>query len=28
MNPYIEQDAYWRDFHLEFVPAIRERLAA
>jgi hypothetical protein len=26
MNPYIEQDAYWQDFHLEFLPAIRERL--
>ncbi len=28
MNPYIEQDAYWQDFHLEFLPAIRERLVA
>ncbi|MGO9462649.1 MAG: DUF4058 family protein [Isosphaeraceae bacterium] len=28
MNPYIEQDAYWRDSHLEFLPAIRERLVA
>jgi hypothetical protein len=26
MNPYIEQDAHWHDFHLEFLPAIRERL--
>jgi hypothetical protein len=26
MNPYIEQDAYWQDFQLEFLPAIRERL--
>ncbi len=28
MNPYIEQDAFWQDFHLEFLPAIRERLVA
>ncbi len=28
MNPYIEQDAYWQDFHLEFLPAIRRRLVA
>jgi hypothetical protein len=26
MNPYIEQDAFWRDFLLEFLPAIRGRL--
>src|SRR5262249_1139272 len=26
MNPYIEQDAFWQDFHLEFLPAIRGRL--
>ncbi len=28
MNPYIEQDAYWQDFHLEFLPAMRGRLVA
>ena len=28
MNPYIEQDAFWQDFHLEFLPAMRERLVA
>jgi hypothetical protein len=28
MNPYIEQDAIWHDFHLAFLPEIRERLAA
>lgn len=28
MNPHIEQDACWQDFHLEFLPAIRERLVA
>jgi hypothetical protein len=28
MNPYIEQDAFWQDFHLEFLPAIRGRLVA
>jgi Protein of unknown function (DUF4058) len=28
MNPYVEQDAFWQDFHLEFLPAIRERLVA
>ncbi len=28
MNPYIEQDAFWQDFHLEFLPAIRRRLVA
>src|SRR5271170_4240459 len=28
MNPYIEQDAFWQDFHLEFLPAIRTRLVA
>ena len=28
MNPYIEQDAFWQDFHLEFLPAIRARLVA
>src|SRR5262249_39989251 len=28
MNPYIEQDAFWNDFHLEFLPAIRGRLVA
>ena len=28
MNPYIEQDAFWQDFHLEFLPAIRKGLVA
>jgi Protein of unknown function (DUF4058) len=28
MNPYIEQDVFWQDFHLEFLPAIRGRLVA
>jgi hypothetical protein len=28
MNPFLEQDAFWQDFHLEFLPAIRERLVA
>ncbi len=28
MNPYVEQDAFWQDFHLEFLPAVRERLVA
>jgi hypothetical protein len=28
MNPYIEQDVFWQDFHLEFLPAMRERLVA
>ena len=28
MNPYIEQDACWQDFHLEFLPAMRARLVA
>jgi hypothetical protein len=28
MNPYIEQDAFWQDFHLEFLPAMRGRLVA
>jgi hypothetical protein len=28
MNPYIEQDALWQDFHLAFLPEIRERLVA
>jgi Protein of unknown function (DUF4058) len=28
MNPYLEQDAFWQDFHLEFLPAIRGRLVA
>jgi hypothetical protein len=26
MNPYLEQDALWQDFHLAFLPALRERL--
>ena len=28
MNPYIEQDVFWQDFHLEFLPAMRGRLVA
>ena len=28
MNPYLEQDAFWQDFQLEFLPAIRGRLVA
>jgi hypothetical protein len=28
MNPYIEEDAFWQDFQLEFLPAIRGRLVA
>jgi Protein of unknown function (DUF4058) len=28
MNPYIEQDVFWQDFHLEFLPAMRKRLVA
>jgi Protein of unknown function (DUF4058) len=28
MNPYVEQDAFWQDFHLEFLPALRGRLVA
>jgi hypothetical protein len=28
MNPYVEQDAFWQDFHLAFLPAIRGRLVA
>jgi hypothetical protein len=28
MNPYVEQDAFWQDFQLEFLPAIRARLVA
>jgi hypothetical protein len=28
MNPFIEQEAFWNDFHLEFLPAIRARLVA
>jgi Protein of unknown function (DUF4058) len=26
MNPYLELEGSWHDFHLEFLPAIRERL--
>jgi hypothetical protein len=26
MNPYLEQDVLWQDFHLGFLPALRERL--
>src|SRR5437764_549116 len=26
MNPYLEQDTLWQDFHLAFLPALRERL--
>jgi hypothetical protein len=28
MNPYLEQDVLWNDFHLAFLPAIRARLVA
>ncbi len=28
MNPYLERDAIWQDFHLAFLPEIRERLVA
>ena len=28
MNPYLEPDAFWQDFHLKFLPAICERLVA
>jgi hypothetical protein len=28
MNPYIEQDVLWQDFHLEFLPAMRRQLVA
>ena len=28
MNPYLEQDAFWQDFHLKFLPATCERLVA
>jgi hypothetical protein len=28
MNPYLEQDAFWQDYHLKFLPAICERLVA
>jgi hypothetical protein len=28
MNPYVEQDAFWHDLLLEFLPAIRECLVA
>jgi hypothetical protein len=28
MNPYLEQNAFWQDFHLAFLPVIRERLVA
>jgi len=28
MNPYIEQDDVWHDFHESFVPAIRDAIAA
>jgi hypothetical protein len=28
MNPYLEQDAVWSDFHLAFLPAVRARLVA
>lgn len=26
MNPFLEQDAVWQDFHLSFLPALRERI--
>jgi hypothetical protein len=28
MNPFLEQEALWQDFHLAFLPALRERLVA
>src|SRR4051794_22459045 len=28
MNPYLEQDVLWNDFHLAFLPTIRARLVA
>jgi hypothetical protein len=28
MNPFLEQEAFWQDFHLAFLPAIRGRLVA
>ncbi len=28
MNPYIEQDAFWHDFHSAFLPVIRGRLVS
>jgi hypothetical protein len=28
MNPYLEQDVLWNDFHLAFLPVIRARLVA
>jgi Protein of unknown function (DUF4058) len=28
MNPCIEQDVFWQDVHLEFLPAMRARLVA
>jgi hypothetical protein len=28
MNPYLEQDTLWHDFHLAFLPEIRSRLVA
>jgi hypothetical protein len=28
MNPYLEQDGLWQDFHLAFLPEVRSRLVA
>src|SRR3954469_4918593 len=28
MNPYLEQDDVWHDFHEKFLPAVAERLVA
>lgn len=27
MNPYLEQEAVWQDFHQSFIPAVREAIA-
>src|SRR5437764_13875202 len=27
MNPYLEQDSVWQDFHQSFIPAAREAIA-
>lgn len=28
MNPYLEQDDVWHDFHEAFLPRVRDRIAA
>ncbi len=28
MNPYLEQDDAWHDFHEDFLPRVREEIAA